>query len=137
MELLEDCLKDLDQRKKRCIFISKTDMHLTLNVLFNFRRVHCLVLSNAGHFMISFMLEVKTRDTDSGVRPVQVAPLCAGPSPGLSGQQRLPPVQVQVRHLCSVSSSCWRLLHQYLAHISLLNKALCLWVSALTLMETT
>lgn len=58
---------------------------------------------------------------------VQVAPLCAGPSPGLSGQQRFPPVKIWVRHLCLVSGSCWSLFYQHLAEISLVNKVFCLW----------
>lgn len=70
-------------RKNRCIFICKTDVNLILIDLSSVRRVHCLILSNTGLFKIDFLLEVKSRDRGSGVLSVQVAPLCAGPSPGL------------------------------------------------------
>lgn len=96
-------------RKNRCIFICKTDVHLILIDLSNIRRVHCLILSNTGLFKIDFLLEVKTRDRGLGVLPVQVAPLCAGPSPGLSGRQRFPPLKIQVRQPCSLPKSCWGL----------------------------
>lgn len=32
------------------VHICKTNVNLTSNVSFNFRRVHCLILSNAGLF---------------------------------------------------------------------------------------
>lgn len=39
----------------------------------------------------------------------------------------IPSIQkIQVRHLCSISSSCWRLFYRHFAHISVVNKIFCL-----------
>ena len=111
-------------RKKRCVFVCKTDGNLAFNVSFNFGRFHCLILSNLGLFKIDFLLEVKTRDTGSSMLCRLLR--CMLDLVFLDSRDS-PPVKIQVRHLCSIPSSCWRLFYQHLAHILLVNKVFCLW----------